>query len=135
MSTMRVGDCTAHHGWVYHSAPAQKRGQRYYMRVLTLLCGAVLCGALILHLCRAAIAFSYVSSRSRALPDLAGNVTRNHRPFAREDELGYAAWLEDVERSGSIDGNKYLPVVYDEKISSNEAAAAKHYQLLEDYDL
>lgn len=63
---------------------------------------------------RAAIAFSYISSRSQALPDLFGNITRMHRPFAAEDELGYTAWLHDVEKRGSVDGNEYLPVVYDE---------------------
>jgi len=28
MSDMKIRDCTAHHGWTYHSAPPQKNGTR-----------------------------------------------------------------------------------------------------------
>ena len=29
MNDIKIGDCTAHHGWVYHSAPPQPNGTRY----------------------------------------------------------------------------------------------------------
>jgi hypothetical protein len=54
---------------------------------------------------------------------LDGNETRNHRPFAREDEAGYSVWLHEVGPTGLVDGNSFLPVVYDEQA---EAAAKRN---------
>lgn len=58
------------------------------------------------------------------LPDLDGNNTRNHRPFTREDELGYSPWLQDVQSRGIVEGNEYLPVVYDEQLNSASKGSA-----------
>lgn len=58
------------------------------------------------------------------LPDLDGNKTRNHRPFTKEDELGYSTWINDIGPMGVIDGNKYMPVVYDEAVDGRKKAAA-----------
>lgn len=33
MGRMQVGDCTAHHGWVFHSAPPQATGTRYTIMI------------------------------------------------------------------------------------------------------
>jgi hypothetical protein len=107
---MAAGDCTAHHGWLWHSAPAQKTGSRYAAAQH----GINNAFNSVPFDFRSVIAFSYVSSSARLLPDLAGNSTRFHRPFSTEDELSYSAWIGNVSEMQSIDGNPHLPVVYDE---------------------
>ena len=56
-----------------------------------------------------------MSSRSRTLPDLPGDTTRLHRPFTNEDELGYSVWFDNIKPMESIEGNAYLPIVYEDK--------------------
>ena len=51
-------------------------------------------------------------------------MTRYYRPFATEDELGYSEWLREIGPMSFIDGNKLLPVVYDE-ISEKERRKEK----------
>ena len=58
-----------------------------------------------------AIGFSYISDRAFALSDLDGTGTRQFTPFFNEDEVSYAAWLDDVKEKASID-NPFLPLVY-----------------------
>lgn len=92
-SSLAVGDCTAHHGWVYHAAPAQSRRPRR------------------------AFGFSYVSADASVLRDLDAETLRwagrriDRGAFHLEDEVSYRDWLPAALARGSLD-HPLLPLVY-----------------------
>jgi len=98
---LRLGDCTAHHGWLLHRAPPQKP------RPLA-------------DDARRALTFSFVDADARLLHDIHGNTTRNYRPVNMEDELAFADWYHDSDPDNSdrlmrkVD-HPLLPLVYDER--------------------
>ena len=89
------GDCTAHHGWVLHSAPANESGRD-----------------------RKAIAFSYVAAGAKRLP-----VKGRRREPDDEDMESYKGWFAEVG-PGQVARHKLMPIVYDAKVANKQARKA-----------
>jgi len=90
---LKVGDCTAHHGWVLHYAPPQNTESEITNRL--------------------AIGFTYVAGDATVLLDKYGTSNPHRRSrFGDEDEYSYRDWMKDLQEGDVID-HPLLPLVYD----------------------
>jgi hypothetical protein len=90
---LRVGDCTAHHGWVLHYAAPQNEESEHKQRL--------------------AIGFTYVAGDSTVLNDLYNRYDPHRRAhYGDEDEYSYRDWISDLNEGDVID-HPLLPLVYD----------------------
>lgn len=105
---LNVGDCTAHHGWIYHSAPPQPQSSHSQQQNSQYSPGS-----------RIAFAMSFVSDMARVLPDLYGNETRHFRPFSFEDSLSFASWINDLTPMTNIN-HPLLPLVYSTNLDKSQ---------------
>lgn len=90
--TLKVGDCTAHHGWIKHQAPPQPNSNS-----------------------RLAIGFTYVIGDATVLTDLPAKTSNRYTEFRDEDELSYRDWIKDLKEGDKID-HPLLPLVYEDRV-------------------
>ena len=110
VASLDVGDCTAHDGWTFHTAPPQDPSR----------------GA------RKVVAFSFVTTDAIPLPDLDAENIRVDRPdrvFVREDEIGWRDFYDELEPFEPVD-HELLPMVFEDTRATNLPAPGGKQSLL-----
>lgn len=88
-SFLKIGDCTAHHGWVLHQAPLQPNTDT-----------------------RVALSFTYVFGDARVLNDMKAVTSNRYMEFKSEGDMSYRDWIKDL-KEGDVINHPLLPVVND----------------------